>query len=79
MYLEKMHAIATPPVFNLAAAMENPAVRSALRIMAQAGIEKPTGRIALADLDRKLAASSLSPRERLQVKISLERAGILVG
>ncbi len=53
-------------------------VRTALRILAGAGIEV-TGRIARSDLERKLAASSLSPRERIEAKIALERGGILLG
>jgi hypothetical protein len=37
----------------------------------------PTGRITVAELDRKLAASRLTTAERIQVKVALDRAGIL--
>ena len=74
-----INAVMTPA--DIQAIMSTPqgkAVRAAFRLMAQAGLETPGGRIARADLDRKMAASSLSPRQRLEVKIALERGGLLL-
>jgi hypothetical protein len=67
---------ATEPVAILAA-LQSPEVKAVARLMASAGIERPTEKFKLFDLDQKLAASKLTIAERLQCKCALDRAGLI--
>lgn len=74
----KINAVMTPA--DIQAVMNTPqgrAVKQAFHLMAERGIETPGGKITRAELDRRLA--SLDPVRRIQIKIALERGGILVG
>jgi hypothetical protein len=72
----EIHAIADRENFNLSAAVSSlsPTVR---RLMASANVSL-TGKIGVADLDRKLAtAERLSVLEKLTLKVGLEKSGLL--
>ena len=77
-HIERIHAISTPPVFSIAAAKQSPDYRAVSGLLAKAGIEIDS-RIALFDLDQKLAAAprQLTTTERIALKSALGRAGIL--
>ena len=75
MYIEKMRAVAEP-TFSITAALARPEIRVCRSMMAAADID-PTGRLTLAEVDRKLSQSRLRPADRIQVKLALTRAGIL--
>lgn len=51
--------------------------KPAYRLMAAAGIEVPKARIPVAMRDLQLATSKLTAEQRIELKVSLERAGIL--
>jgi hypothetical protein len=70
----EIRAVTEKPTFNIEAAVASlgPDVR---RLAACAEI--PVGRISVADIDAKLSASRFSTIEKLQLKIGLNRAGLL--
>jgi hypothetical protein len=70
-----LHAVTEPVAIT--AALQTPEVRAVARLMASAGIERPTAKFNLFDLDRKLDASRLTTNERIQCKLALERAGLI--
>jgi hypothetical protein len=65
------------PDFSIAAALDRPEVRAVSRLLASAGIEKPTAKIPRHEFEAKLRASSLTPEQRIEAKIALERAGLI--
>jgi hypothetical protein len=73
----RIQAISTQPTFDIQAALASPAVKMNARILAQIGIEKPKGRIPLRELEDKMAAANLEPKKRIELKICLERCGLL--
>jgi hypothetical protein len=70
----------TAEKFDISAALAKPEGRVISRLMALAGVEPPKGRVAVADLDRALAAagSKLSTLQRLELKVALDKVGVLV-
>jgi hypothetical protein len=75
MIITAIRAIAEKPEFNIEAAVASvpPDVR---RLCASADV--PLGKISVAVIDLKLSASRLSTLQKLQLKIGLNRAGLLV-
>jgi hypothetical protein len=73
----KIQAVTDKPTFDIQAALANPAVKMNARILAQIGIERPTGRIPLRELEDKMAAANLPSQKRIELKIALERCGLL--
>jgi hypothetical protein len=72
--MDTLHAVAA---FDIKAALETRPAKLAAALMKRAGIA-PTGKMSLAEVNAKLAAStSLSAEDKISLKISLERAGIL--
>lgn len=51
---------------------------NAVRLMAAADVDLAGKAISVSEIDRKLAASRLSTIEKLQLKIQLNRSGLLV-
>jgi hypothetical protein len=74
-----IHAVSTKPEFNIEAALASPAVKLNARLLASIGIEEPKARIPLRELEDKMAAAGLPTMKRLELKICLERAGLLSG
>jgi hypothetical protein len=72
-----IQAIATKPAFDIQAALANPAVKLNARLLASIGIEEPKARIPLRELEAKMAAANLPIQKRLELKICLERCGLL--
>jgi hypothetical protein len=65
------------PSFSIEAAMASKEMLAVRSLMAAANIA-PTGKIIVAELDAKLANSRLSTQQRLELKVAMTRAGILV-
>lgn len=73
----QINAIAdNKPTFSIEAALQK-LPRPSFRLMAMAGIGMPDAKIPVAALDRQLAASRLTLDQRLELKVSLERSGLL--
>ena len=64
-----------PPI---QAAMASPAMRAVRSLMASADIESPISVLSLAEVDAKLSKSGLTTAQRIQVKSTLSRAGLMV-
>lgn len=71
-------AVVSEKPFSIEAALASREVIAVRSLMAAAGIEQPTGKISVADLDEKFSKSRLSIEQRLQIKVALFRSGILV-
>jgi hypothetical protein len=78
MTMQIIHAVTSKPIFDIQAALAHPAVKMNARILAQIGIEKPTARIPLRVLEEKMAAAGLEPQKRIELKLCLERSGLLI-
>jgi hypothetical protein len=72
-----INAVKSQPEFSIEAALANPAVKLNARLLASIGLERPTAKIPLRVLEDKLAAASVPTMKRLELKIALERAGLL--
>jgi len=72
----KIHAV-TDDALAMQAALATPEMRNIIPMLRAQGVTI-TGRIALRELDAKLAATALSTTQRIQVKSALSRAGLLV-
>jgi hypothetical protein len=73
----RIQAIATQPMFDIKAALASPEVRAVSRILAKAGVAQPTGKIPHSHLESCMSAAGVSPQERLQCKIALDRARLI--
>jgi hypothetical protein len=72
----QINAIAEKPAFSIEAAVASlPANITRLAAAADVAI---AGKITVAEIDRRLGGSRLSTIEKLQLKIGLNRAGLLV-
>jgi len=73
----------TPHFFRLTADADRsapPALPPQLsRIVARAGVTLPDGKMSVPELDKLLAASSLTTVQKIDIKGALARAGRLVG
>lgn len=73
--MHTLHAVAERPT-SIEAAISN-LPKNVTRMLAGADIAL-VGKISVADLDRKLAASTrLTTTDKLTIKVGLERAGVL--
>jgi hypothetical protein len=72
----KINAIAEKPQFSIEAAVAS--LPPNITRLAAASDVTIAGKISVAEIDRKLSSSRLSTIERLQLKIGLNRAGLLV-
>jgi hypothetical protein len=70
-----LHAVADQQ-FSIEAAIAKLS-KPAYRLMAAAGIDVPAKKLTVAEVDAKLAGSHLTLDQRLELKVSLERAGLL--
>jgi hypothetical protein len=77
MNIQSIKAVSTTKPLNIEAALASPAIKTIARVMASIGIERPTGRISMHDLETKMAAANLPTQKRLELKIALERVGLL--
>jgi hypothetical protein len=75
----KITAVATKLEFNIEAALASPAVRLNAKLLASIGIEQPKARIPMRELESKMEAAGLTTMKKLELKICLERAGLLSG
>jgi hypothetical protein len=69
-------AIADDKTFSLEAALAK-LDKPAFRLMTAVGVGLPQAKIPVAALDRQLAASRLTTQQRLELKVSLSRVGLL--
>jgi hypothetical protein len=74
----QIHAVVDTKAFDISAAMARPEGRVISRLMALANLEAPKNKVAVADLDRQLAGSKLSTLQRLELKVALDKIGVLV-
>jgi hypothetical protein len=72
-----MNINATKPAFSIEAALQNPAVKMNARLLASIGLERPTARISMRDLEAKMADANLPTLKRLELKILLGRVGLI--
>jgi hypothetical protein len=72
-----IQAVTSKPVFNIEAALANPAVKLNARLLASIGIERPTARIPLRVLEQKMSDADVPALKRIELKVALERAGLL--
>jgi hypothetical protein len=70
-----LHAVSDPQFSIEAAVAKLP--KPAFRLMIAAGLDVPKAKIQVGALDQQLAASRLTPEQRLELKVSLERVGLL--
>jgi hypothetical protein len=79
MNIQSIKAVSTKPAFDIQAALANPAVRLNAKLLASIGIEQPKAQIPLKELEDKMHAANLPMLKRLELKICLERVGLLSG
>jgi hypothetical protein len=70
-----LHAVADDKFSIEAAVARLP--KTAFRLMIAAGIDVPKSRLPVGALDLQLAGSKLTAEQRLELKVSLERAGLI--
>jgi hypothetical protein len=73
----QINAVTERPTFDISAALGSREMTAVRSLMAAANIA-PTARITVAELDQKLADSRLSTLQKLELKVAMTRAGILV-
>jgi hypothetical protein len=73
----QIHAVTSKQPFSIEAALQSPGVKVNARVLAQIGIERPAAKIPLKLLEDKMHAANLEPKKRIELKIALERAGLL--
>jgi hypothetical protein len=71
-----LNAVAEKPAFSIEAAVAS--LPPNITRLAAAAAVAIAAKISVAEIDRKLAGSRLSTIEKLQLKIGLNRAGLLV-
>jgi hypothetical protein len=72
-----INAVADKKIVDIQAALANPAVKANARLLASIGIERPTGRISMRELESKMADANLPTLKRLELKILLDRVGLI--
>jgi hypothetical protein len=77
MNIQSIKAVSTKPAFDIQAALANPAVKLNAKLLASIGIEQPKARIPMRELESKMEAANVPVLKRLELKICLERAGLL--
>jgi hypothetical protein len=77
MNIQRIHAIATQPTFDIKAALASPEVRGVAKILAKAGVAQPTGKIPHSRLESCMCSAGIDPTERMRCKIALDRAKLI--
>jgi hypothetical protein len=77
MNIQSIKAVSSQKPLTIEAALQNPAVKANARLLASIGIERPTGRISMRELEAKMAAADLPTQKKLELKILLERVGLI--
>jgi hypothetical protein len=72
-----INAVATAAPFDIKAALASPDVKAISRILAKAGIAKPTEKIKHSHLESCMTAAGIDPVERMRCKIALDRAHLI--
>jgi hypothetical protein len=72
-----INAVTDKTTFDIQAALAHPEVRGVARILAKAGIAKPTGKIPHSHLESCMCEANIDPVERMRVKIALDRAHLV--
>ena len=72
----QINAVTERPTFDISAALGSREMTAVRSLMAAAAIE-PKGKLTIAELDEKLAGSRLSTLQKLELKVAMNRAGIL--
>jgi hypothetical protein len=67
----------TDKTFSLTAALASPFMMSVRSLCASAGLYPIAERMTVHDIDAKLAKSRLSTEQKIQVKIALDRSGLI--
>jgi hypothetical protein len=72
-----INAVSTAAPFDIKAALASPDVKAISRILAKAGISKPTEKIKHSHLESCMTAAGIDPVERMRCKIALDRAHLI--
>jgi hypothetical protein len=72
-----INAVKSQPEFSIEAALANPAVKLNARLLASIGLERPTAKIKMHDLEAKMSAANVPTLKRIELKVALEQAGLL--
>jgi hypothetical protein len=72
--IANLNAVAAP--FDITAAMASKAMLSVRSLMHAAAIE-PKGRMSVREVDAALQGSRLSSTQRIELKLAMDRAGLL--
>jgi hypothetical protein len=75
----QINAVSSKPEFNIEAALAHPAIKLNARLLASIGLERPKAKISRAELESKMEAAGLATMKRLEIKILLDRVGLLEG
>jgi hypothetical protein len=73
-----IRAVTAEKTFDISAALARPEGRVISRLMTTAGVELPKGKLAVQDLDRQLSGSKLSTLQKIELKVALDKIGVLV-
>jgi hypothetical protein len=72
-----INAVATKPEFSIEAALAHPAIRLNARLLASIGLERPKAKISRLELEAKMEAANLTTMKRIELKVLLDRVGLL--
>jgi hypothetical protein len=72
-----IHAVATKPEFSIEAALAHPAIKLNARLLASIGLERPKAKISRQELRAKMEAANLPAQKRIELKVLLDRVGLL--
>jgi hypothetical protein len=72
-----INAVATKPDFSIEAALAHPAIKLNARLLASIGLERPKAKISMRDLEAKMEAAKLTTVKRIELKVLLDRVGLL--
>jgi hypothetical protein len=72
-----INAVATSAPFDIKAALASPDVKAISRILAKAGIAKPTEKIKHSHLESCMTSAGIDPVGRMRCKIALDRAHLI--
>jgi hypothetical protein len=72
-----INAVSTSVPFDIKAALQHPEVKGVARILAKAGIARPTSKFKASELEASLAEGGLTTQERIAAKLALDRAKLI--
>jgi hypothetical protein len=72
-----INAVSTSVPFDIEAALAHPAIRLNARLLASIGLERPKAKISMRELEAKMEAANLTTMKRIELKVLLDRVGLL--